>query len=413
MTQPRPRLCKVLIVSPYFYPENFRINDVARDLQARGHQVEVLTGQPNYPHPSAFVEFRRQKIRQQDWAGIKIHRVPIITRGNGGGARRIWNYISFVLSGGWWVFCDHLRRPPAQSFDAVVTWASSPITSALPSILLRTLRPCAHAIWVQDLWPETLESLGTVKSPRVLRFLGKLSEFIYRRSDLIWGQSAEMSEAIRARVPEHPRIHVLHNWADLVIPAGEKPPLAPDPRLKILYTGNLGQAQGLAVLLNAIQSLGQEKILWTFVGDGSLANWLRSEILRRNLGHCVQVLPAVHRSLIRHYADWADILLLTLDSAGCFAQTIPSKLQTYMSWQKPLLGFVEGATASVIKSHDCGLTASPRDPEAFRQAVQTFLQMSAEKRQTLAQNAFRGSIRTFSKQSILDTLEADLLSIGN
>lgn len=397
---------KVLIVSPYFYPENFRINDVAQDLIKKGHQVVVLTGQPNYPNPNLFEEFRKQKIKEQSWEGIKIFRVPIITRGNGGGIRRVFNYLSFIFSGLIWMF----QNSKKCDFDVVLTWASSPITSAIPSLFLCSKKKIPHVIWIQDMWPETLVALNIVKSPFLLWILNRLVKFIYLKSDLIWGQSTGFQKAILQRVPTHNRVQVLYNWGDESKPSQQKPAIIEDPRLKILYAGNLGHAQLLDILVNTIEKLKDEKILWTFIGGGVLETWLREEIARRDLAACAQVLDRVAPDVISHYGSWADVLLISLKPDGCLSLTIPSKLQTYMLWGKPILGLIEGDAAVEIKNANCGLTASPEHPDLFIQAIQQFLKMSEAQKQTYGENAHQYAIRHFSRREILDTLERDLLS---
>ena len=405
MSQQNKKL-RVLIVSPYFFPENFRINDVAQDLTKKGHQVTVLTGQPNYPNPNLFIEFRKQNLREQTWENIKIYRVPIVTRGNGGGIRRVLNYLSFIWSAMFWI----IQNSKKHEFDIVVTWASSPITSALPALFLCRQKNIPHAIWIQDMWPETLVALNIVQSPFLLGILDRVVKFIYQRSDLIWGQSKGFKKAISQRVPQHPRIQVLYNWGDETLPSIEKPILKSDLRLKILYAGNLGHAQLLDTVLNTVEEMKEEKILWTFIGGGVLETWLRQEIIQRGLTSSAQVLDRVNPDVIPHYGKWADVLLLSLKSDGCLSLTIPSKLQTYMLWGKPILGLIEGDAAVEIKNADCGLTASPEQPDLFARAIHQFLNMSDEQKQTYGENARLYANRHFSRREILDTLERDLLS---
>ena len=404
---PVQKKLRILIVSPYFFPENFRINDVAQDLAKKSHEVSVLTGQPNYPHPDFFNEFRNKKIKNHVWENIKIYRVPIITRGNGGGFRRILNYFSFTFSATLWV----LRNAKNRQFDVVLTWASSPITSAIPSIVLRKRKKIPHAIWIQDMWPDTLADLGILKSTYLLNLLNRLVLFIYNRSDIIWSQSSGFQKTIASRIPAHQRVEILYNWGDENLASITKPTIKEDSRLKILYAGNLGQAQLLDRLVSIIELLKDENIFWTFIGGGSLEGWLRDEISKRNLDSSAQVIARVSPDVIPHFANWADILLLSLDAKGCFGLTIPSKLQTYMLWQKPILGLVGGDAAAEIEKAQCGLTANPDNLKSFVQKIHQFLEMPIEQRQTYGENARRYAIRYFSKKEILDTLEQDLLSL--
>lgn len=401
------RSLRILIVSPYFFPENFRINDVATDLVAKGHSVSVLTGQPDYPNPSLFAEFRKQKRTEQLWRGVKIHRIPTFSRGQGGKFRRLFNYTSFVVMGLHWMMTklEHAR------YDIVLTWASSPITSALPSIYLRKKENIRHAIWVQDMWPETLVALKIIKSPFLIKILEVLVKFIYKRADLIWVQSVGFQNSISNKLHNKDRVKVLYNWGDETELSKDRIELKNDPRMKILYAGNIGHAQNIEAILDTIERMKNEKILWTFIGGGVLESWLRQEVKMRKLEECVRIRERVAPGVVTQLGAWADILLVSLKSNGCLKLTIPSKLQTYMTWGKPILGFIDGDPAEEIKKAECGLTASPDRPDLFEQIIRQFQTMSVAQKQTYGENARDYANRHFSRRQILDTLEEDLLSL--
>ncbi len=149
---------RILIVTQYFWPENFRINDLASEFCSRGHHVTVLTGYPNYPSGMVFSEFRSNPSAFENFEGVNVLRVPIISRGKSG-LKLILNYLSFVLSAT--VFgALRLRR---QRFDVVFVFEPSPITVGLPAIFLSYIKKVPLAFWVLDLWPETLEAIGVVR----------------------------------------------------------------------------------------------------------------------------------------------------------------------------------------------------------------------------------------------------------
>lgn len=182
---------RLLVVSQYFWPETFRINDLVGELAARGHEVVVLTGEPNYPEGKVLPAYRQNPRLFSHHAGAPILRVPVLPRGQGS-MRLVLNYLSFVVSasllGPW--------RLRGRSFDAILVFQTSPITAALPAIALRRLKRAPLLMWVLDLWPETLEAVGVVRSPRILALIGKLVAFIYRRCDRILAQSRAFFENI-------------------------------------------------------------------------------------------------------------------------------------------------------------------------------------------------------------------------
>jgi len=147
----------ILVVSQYFWPESFRINDIVRSLVDRGATVHVLTGKPNYPEGKIFAGYGAFGCKTQEFLGATVHRVPIAARGTRSAIRLVLNYLSFVISGilfGPWL----LRR---QKFDAVFVYGLSPILQAIPALFIGWLKGVRVTVWVQDLWPESLRRLGT------------------------------------------------------------------------------------------------------------------------------------------------------------------------------------------------------------------------------------------------------------
>ena len=188
---------RVLIVTQYFWPEDFRINDLAGELAARGHDVTILTGWPNYPDGRIYGEFRRDPRRFDQYLGARIIRAPLVARGTGA-LRLVANYASFAISaclvGAW--------RLRGQHFDAIFAYEPSPITVGVPAAFMRAVKDAPMTLWVLDLWPETLNAIGAVRSRPLIGLIGKLVAAIYRRCDLILAQSRSFVPQIEARCPQ-------------------------------------------------------------------------------------------------------------------------------------------------------------------------------------------------------------------
>ncbi len=398
---------KVLIVTAHFYPENFRINDVALDLSSKGYQVEVLTGFPDYPHRKNFLGFPRSRLSQ--WNGITIHRAACVSRGNGGSIRRVFNYLSFILACGLAGLTRDLQRP-----DVILVWASSPITVAVPAIWLKRIFKVPLAIWVQDLWPETLLEVGVLKNPQLLKALGVLVRWIYKNCDLIWGQSDGFRRSILKWLDSSQEVQVLCNWgdeSDSTADAGAAFDLAETAKFKILFAGNLGQVQCLEEQLQAVEQLQKENILWTWIGGGSEETWLREQILRRGLGSVAQVLDRVSPREIQKYGQWADVLVVALQTGPALSETIPSKLQTYLYWGKPIIGLIDGEAARVISEAQCGFSTSAKEIEVFVGELKKMIRTSPLELQTYGENGRQYYEAHFFKRKILDRLESNLVSL--
>ncbi len=274
---------RLLIVSQYFWPENFRINDLANELGHRGHEVTVLTGLPNYPSGSVFTEFLENPTAFSTFQNIKIIRVPLIPRGRGS-VRLLLNYLSFSITacllGPW--------RLRGQKFDVVLTCQLSPVTVGLPGAFLAWIKKAPMAMWVLDLWPDTLKAIGVVKSPQLLSGVGKLVSFIYRRCDLILAQSQSFLPKIKQSAGESMPVVYFPSWAedvfnsDTIIPAPEVPERAGS--FSVMFAGNVGEAQDFECILSAATLLKQHThIRWLIVGDGRMSAWVAEQIALRGL----------------------------------------------------------------------------------------------------------------------------------
>ena len=156
----------ILIVSQYFWPENFRINDLAKELVERGHNVTVVTGLPNYPQGKIFTDFKNNPSDYQHYHGVNVIRVPLISRGKSSW-RLALNYLTFAISS--CVLAPWLLRK--KRIDMVFAYQLSPVTIGLPAILMGHIKRAPVVFWVLDLWPETLSALGVVKSGWMLSLI--------------------------------------------------------------------------------------------------------------------------------------------------------------------------------------------------------------------------------------------------
>ena len=241
---------KILIVSQYFWPENFRVNELAEELLKNGHNVTILTGLPNYPDGEIFQEFRENKINFSIYKGIKIIRVPIYPRKKGR-VNLILNYLSFLVSATFYVLFK-LRK---KRFDFVLTFQLSPITSAIPSIFYSLMNHSVHILWVLDLWPETLIDLGILKKKFNIKIFRIFVNWIYRRSDIILAQSKSFVENIKKFIP-YKKIFIIillgeaNLFSNNIKPTDE---IKPSEKFTILFAGNIGEAQDFKSVIKAVK----------------------------------------------------------------------------------------------------------------------------------------------------------------
>lgn len=359
---------KVLVVSQYYWPESFRINEVVASLQEAGCEVTVLSGQPNYPMGKVFPGYRALSYGVERHAGgYDIYRVPLAPRGSGGAFGLIANYVSFVASAsmlGPWV----LRK---QRFDAIFVYGVSPILQAIPAILLRWITGAPLVTWIQDLWPQSLEVTGFVRNRRALALVERVVRWIYRRNDLLLAQSQAFVPTVRAlsggtEVAYHP------NPGERAIGrdgAGGSAALALKPGFNVVFAGNLGTVQALDTVLEAAEQLKHKSdIKITLIGDGSRFAWLRDEIERRGL-HNVELPGRFASEDMPAILAQADALLVSLVRSPAMDQTVPSKVQAYLASGRPLIASLDGEGARVVLEAAAGVVCPAEDPGALARAI--------------------------------------------
>ena len=396
---------RLLVVSQYFWPENFRVNDLVTELVARGHEVTVLTGLPNYPGGTVFPEFKRERGRFMHFEGAEVVRVPLWPRGR----RRVSlaiNYASFAISasviGSW--------RLRGRKFDAIFAYEPSPVTVGIPAAVLRALKRAPVAFWVLDLWPETLQAQGVLRSRWGLKVVGRLVAFIYDRCDLILAQSRSFIPQIAGYCAAGTRVVYFPSWAEPVfsdaraIPASEVPERPGS--FDVLFAGNIGEAQDFPTVLAAAAMLKSEtRVRWLIVGDGRMSGWVREEIVRRGLQDCVLMLGRHPLERMPSFYQHADALLLSLKDEPIFSMTIPGKLQSYLAAGIPIVAMLNGEGSEVVRRSGSGVTCNAGDARGLAAAVQRLASLSAAQMAEMAANAQRVSRTEFDRTRLITQLE--------
>lgn len=393
---------KILIVSQYFWPEHFRINEVAKSLFEKGHDVEVLTGKPNYPKGVKFEQYKFWGCRQEIHQGLKINRVPMLARGNGA-VRLALNYLSFVISG--LVFGPWMLRK--KKIDVIFIYAPSPILQAIPAIFLGWLHKCPVVLWIQDLWPESLSATGYIKNGRLLKLIGYVVRCIYNNSDLLLVQSRAFVPAIVSMAPCK-RIIYFPNSVDDVFTKNVDVRLPEIRELEagfcVLFAGNVGSVQAVDTILEAsILLQDHPDIRFIVLGQGSRLAWMRQQIQLKKLTNLylpgqfpVETMPGLMKK--------AEVLLVTLIDKPIFAATIPNKIQAYMAIGKPILASINGEGARLVREANAGLAVPAEDARAMADAILKFSKMTKDERTCLGLNGQRYFTAHFNHDDLMNQL---------
>jgi len=395
----------ILIVSQYFWPEGFRINDVVKSLVERGMEVDILTGKPNYPEGKILSGYRAFGCMREVWSGANIFRVPLFPRGEDSVFRLTINYLSFIFFG--LIFGPYLLR--GRKYDIIFVYGLSPILLSIPGIFISWIKGKRLVIWVQDLWPQSLAATGYVKSLFVLRSLEKVVGWIYRQADLLLVQSRAFEDAVAELAPGKKIVY----YPNSVDSSFSKVPNLHFEQLKIealeagfpvIFAGNVGAAQAVNCIADTAELLKDiPEIQIVIFGTGSKWNWLKDHIAQKGLGniHLAGRFPA---EAMPGYLQKAGALLVSLTQEPIFALTIPNKIQAYMASGRPIVASLNGEGARLVMESGSGLSVPAEDPVALAKAIIALYQMSPEERQLMGEKGRNYYQTHFDHEILVDQL---------
>lgn len=398
----------ILVVSQYFWPEDFRINELVKQLVVRGHEVTVLTGVPNYPDGMIFREFQDEPSRFECYHGARVVRAPMILRGKSK-AQLVANYISFALGASFRGY-QVLRH---DNVDVIFVFEPSPVTVGVPAAVLSQILDAPIAFWVLDQWPEAIAASGAIKSKVLLRMVGWLVRFLYSRCDLILAQSKSLLPLIARYCRAGQQTAYLPNWVEstyetVLRKRGTEVPER-DGCFSVMFAGNIGASQDFPAILNAAELLRfDSRIRWLIVGDGRDAGWVRAEIARRELHEQVLMLGRHPQVEMPTMFGRASALLVSLRSDPVLALTVPGKIQTYLAMGLPVIGMLDGEGARLIEEAGAGLTCASGDFQGLAALIRSMASMTDEERVRMGESGRTYVMREFDRDTLINQIEAML-----
>lgn len=345
---------KILVITQYFYPENFRINTLCRELVNRGHEVTVMTGYPQYPYGKIYDGYGFDIPYEKEWNGIKIHRVKTYPRGKTP-LGLLANCVSFVTSGNKWV------KNCTERFDAVYVFEVSPVTVGLPVVSYKKKFGTPMFFNLQDLWPENVHEVLGIRFPPLTYVINKIVDKIYANSDKILCASNGFVNNLRDRgVPEEKLVFWPQFCLEPDLTNDVRPEIYTEDTFNIVFTGNIGDAQGLDLMIEAARELKGQGIRWYLVGDGRAKLRLEKLVQEYEVSDDVIFVGRVSEAEANRYVHFADCAYLSFTDNKLFNLTLPAKLQTYLACGAPILAAAGGESAEIINSSGCGIAVEPQ-----------------------------------------------------
>ena len=374
----------ILVLSQYFYPENFKTNDLIFSLKKRGHKITVLTGKPNYSKTHFFEGYGWKSDDFETINDIPVYRANLLSRRNGGAIRLFLNYISFAILASFKV------RKIKGSFDAIFVYQTSPVTVGIPAIYAKKLFKAPIYFWVQDLWPESLTAAGGVKNKLVLGFFNSLTKWIYNYSKKILIQSNGFRGYIlNQEIPNDKIIFYPNPTEDFYKPlkqVKEYQEFFQNEFFNIVFAGNIGEAQSFKTIIKAINNIKELPVKVTVLGDGRYKKTALSLIKEKGLESHFNFLGSFPPTEMSKFFSYADALLVSLKNEKIFSLTIPAKIQSYLACGKPIIASIDGEGAKIVNDANCGVTSPAEDSLTLSKKIKELMALDKSKRIKMGNN---------------------------
>ena len=393
----------LLVISQYFYPEQFRINDICKEWVKRGYEVTVITGIPNYPHGKYYKGYGVLKNCRSNYEGVNIIRIPLIPRGHNAIMLSL-NYISFVISGFIW---NALTRVKA---DYVFIYEVSPMTQALPGIWYAKKKNIPCYLYVTDLWPENIESVAGVHNSFIIKPIEKMVTHIYRKCTKIFTSSNSFIPLIENKGIEKEKLCFWPQYAEEFYSPREsriQQDIFTESTFNIIFAGNIGYAQGLDILPAVVEKLRKShiKVCFCMIGDGRYKDILINSIAERKMQTYFKFINKQPAEKIPEYMACADAALITLSQSDVFARTIPAKLQSCMACGIPIILSADGEVQEIVSESQCGLVSAAGEIDGLVKNIKLMSEFPKETLNMMARNAIGYSQKKFNKEVLMNEMD--------
>lgn len=396
---------RILIVTPHFYPESFKCNDMAFELIRRGHDVSVMTAIPDYPKGKFYEGYGLFKRRKEVIEGVKVYRSLIIPRGNGSAIRMVLNYISYTF----FSIFKSIWLGLTKKYDSIIVFQPSPVMVGIPATIIKKIQKIPLYFWVQDLWPESLATAGGIHNRFILNTFEHLTIWLYNNSDKILISSKGFKKSICAKGDFSSKIIYFPNWVDIAMegPGNDEYTIPPIPEgFVVMFAGNMGEAQDLPNVLVAANSLKEHRnIIFIFLGDGRKKAWVEEYIKDHGLENTVYCLGRYPLENMPTFFAQADVLFMSLKDEPIFALTVPSRIQAYMAAGKPIVAMINGEGAELINEADCGWTVPAENTKLLAELLRSLTTIDKSLLKDKGNNGKKYCLENFKFSKCMDNLE--------
>ncbi|WP_321777758.1 glycosyltransferase family 4 protein [Sulfurimonas sp.] len=391
---------KILIVTEYFYPEEFKINDIAQQWKNKGYDVDVLTSVPTYPEGKIYKDYNNKFYQKDNYNGINIYRVKAVTGYKESLFKKLLKYFSFMFFG------SLVALFIGKKYDYIFGLNMAALTGMVPAVLIKKLYKKRLTFWTQDIWPDSVYAYGFKKTKTLSFFLDKFVKFMYHNITSIAISGKGFEEKLRPYIKNDLEFHYLPNWADDLDMSLDAFEFSKEKKVHFTFAGNIGKVQNLENIINAFTQLPEvckNKSQLNIIGDGSNIDELK--IISNDSKNIVFHGKKPREDMAMYYQG-SDFLIVSLVDKPIFKVTVPAKTQTYIAAKKPILAVINGDTAKLIRENNLGFYAHPNNIQEIKEAFIKCIYLTKDEIDKLTKNCEYLSENTFNKEKIINSLEA-------
>tara|TARA_Y100000768_G_scaffold94889_1_gene68984 strand:+ start:3008 stop:4225 length:1218 start_codon:yes stop_codon:yes gene_type:complete len=392
---------KILIVTECFYPEEFRINELAFFWKKKGYEIDVLTLVPTYPHGKVFPNFKNKLFQKDKHLSVNIYRVFAITGYKDNLIKKILKYLNFMF------LASITAVLIGKRYEYIFGFNMSALTNMLPVVIIKKLYKKRSTLWVQDLWPGSLYSYGFKKNKFSSFIIDKFVKYIYQNTDSIVISSKGFKKALIPYLYKNCKLHYLPNWADeLNINSHNiaKKKNIFKKAINFTFAGNIGKFQNLENIIKAFTLMHndyQKKSRLNIIGDGSNLDNLK--LLAKNNPY-IYFYGRQPSKIMGNYYQSSDFLIISLVSDPLFSVLVPSKMQTYIAAKKPILAIIKGDTADIVKKYNLGICSDPSNINDITNMFEKCIKMKKDDRKKFIKQNDLLLSSIFNREKIIDSM---------
>lgn len=388
---------KILIVTECFYPEEFKINEVAIEWKNKGYDVDILTMIPTYPASKVFDGYQNKWYQKDSWNDINIYRVKAVTGYKSSLFKKLLKYFAFMISG------SIVGLFIGKKYDYIFGFNMSALTGMMPAVIIKKFYKKPLTFWAQDIWPDSIYAYGFKKTKLLSFFLDRFVKFMYHNIDNIAISGKGFESKLKPYAKEDLKFNYLPNWADDLDMNMEAVSFSKDKKTHFTFAGNIGKVQNLENIIKAFNNLPNNyanKAQLNIIGDGSALDSLKNISKKENI--------IFHgrkpRDKMAMYYKGSDFLIVSLIDKPIFSVTVPAKTQTYILAKKPILAIINGDTANIIKDNKLGYISNPSNIDEIQDIFIKAINTNNIERKEFSQNCEILTKTIFNQANIINEL---------